>query len=406
MRRFSLDDLVSRFRRPKPLVESPLAFTAGLGLGATLMYALDPDRGRRRRALARDKVERLRHAARVGLIRTQRDVYFRARGIAHRVRSRFGGSEPIDDELIAEHIRADLGHRVSHFRSLEIAVRDGAVTLSGPIRRTEVGDLLRGVRRIRGVRGIVDRLEVHDEDDRVPALQGDAKRPNARWDVLQDHWAPSTRLFATIAGAVFGISGIRRRGLTGAVFGAIGTVLALRAFSNLPMRRLFGVGAGYRAIDLQRTITVRAPVDEVFRFWKRFENFPRFMEHVELVEVENEGKRSHWRVAGPARTTVEFEAEITRLVPNRVIAWRTLPGSLVEHSGVVHFEEAPGRATRLDIHMSYNPPAGSLGHVVAKLFHKDPAAAMSDDLVRMKSLLEDGKASAHGERVTLEQLLH
>jgi uncharacterized membrane protein len=102
--------------------------------------------------------------------------------------------------------------------------------------------------------------------------------------------------------------------------------------------------------------------------------------------------QSHWKVAGPAGSTFEFDAEVTRAVPNQMIAWRTLPGSPVAHAGVVRFDpEADGR-TRVHIRMTYNPPAGWLGHEVAAAFGVDPKHSMDADLARMKTLIETGRA--------------
>jgi hypothetical protein len=52
----------------------------------------------------------------------------------------------------------------------------------------------------------------------------------------------------------------------------------------------------------------------------------------------------------------------------------------------------------------YNAPAGALGHAVAKLFGADPKSELDDDLVRLKSLIEYGKASVGGTTVTREDV--
>jgi uncharacterized membrane protein len=91
-------------------------------------------------------------------------------------------------------------------------------------------------------------------------------------------------------------------------------------------------------------------------------------------------------------------------VPERLIAWRSLPGSEVDNAGRVRFEEiSPGR-TRIDVRMCYAPPAGVIGHGVASLLGVDPQRALEDDLLRVKSLLEEKRTSAHGKRVTREEL--
>jgi uncharacterized membrane protein len=257
---------------------------------------------------------------------------------------------------------------------------------------------------MRGVRDVESRLDVHETAGNVPGLQGEPSplRREPRIDFLQESWSPGTRLVATMVGAMLGVRAFRG-GLLGPAYATAGTGLLLRGITNKPVRRLLGIGAGPRAFDFHKTITVYARIDDVFRFVTQPENFPRFMEHVKEVRILDD-KRSRWKVAGPAGIPVEWAAEVTRSEPNQVFAWRTRPGATVEHAGIIRFEDVNG-ATRLDIRMSYNPPAGALGHVVAALFRKDPKAAMDDDLLRLKSLLEEGKATAHGERVTIEELL-
>jgi uncharacterized membrane protein len=387
-----------------------LAVLSALGIGAGLMYVLDPYSGARRRALVRDKLVHLSRALRVGAFRTERDVWYRTRGLAHRVRSRIQPGPAPDDEILLAHIRAEIGRYVSHPRSIDAAVRGGAVTLSGPILEREVPHLLIAIRRIRGVRNIDNRLEAHANGDRIPALQGEGQAKRVPpFDMFgREHWPPAARLLASSIGAFLVLHGRDRRrehgGLTGIASVAAGAALLLRAVTNSSMRSILGVADGGHAIDLQRTFTIHAPIERVFALWTNVRQFPRVMEHVLEVRPHDGGGRSRWTVAGPAGSHIHWEAELTRLEPNRLVAWKTLPGSAVEHAGVIRFEALGDGSTRVDIRISYNPPAGTLGHAVAKLFHKDPKAAMNDDLVRMKSLLEDGKATAHGHTVTLDQL--
>ncbi|HEV2123977.1 MAG TPA: SRPBCC family protein [Chloroflexota bacterium] len=156
-------------------------------------------------------------------------------------------------------------------------------------------------------------------------------------------------------------------------------------------------------MDVHRTITINAPVDEVFEFWSHFENFPKFMSHVLAVRDLGAG-RSHWTVVGPAGTEVHWQAVITEVVPNETLAWKSVAQPTVQHAGIIQFRENADRTTQVDIRLSYNPPAGALGHAVASFFGSDPNSAMDDDLVRLKSLLEEGKATAQGREVVLGDL--
>jgi uncharacterized membrane protein len=139
------------------------------------------------------------------------------------------------------------------------------------------------------------------------------------------------------------------------------------------------------------TITVNRPAQEVYRYWRDFENLPRFMSHLESVRITGE-RRSHWVAKAPGGTNVEWDAEITEDVPNKLIAWRSLEGADVENSGVVRFEEAPGgRGTEVRVEMVYNPPGGLVGAGIARLFGEEPGQQIKGDLRRFKQVLETGE---------------
>ena len=154
---------------------SALALLGGLGVGALLMYVLDPQRGARRRALARDKATRLRHRAGEALAARSRDLRNRSRGVAAKTRSLVHKEEGVPDDVLAERVRSRIGRAVSHPGSIEVAARDGVVVLSGPALADEVEELLSAVRDTPGVEDVEDALEVHDEPDDVPGLQGDSR---------------------------------------------------------------------------------------------------------------------------------------------------------------------------------------------------------------------------------------
>jgi uncharacterized membrane protein len=375
----------------------------GLGLGWMVSRLFEPSRGSRRRALIRDKAISASHVIGDALDTTTRDVGNRTRGVVAELRARLSPGD-VDDRVLVERVRARIGGSVRHARSVEVSARDGQVTLAGPVLADEVDALLWRVASVRGVRHVDNRLDVHAQPADVPGLQGGRGRwrGGERFELLQAQWSPTARLFMGLAGGVLILLGVRRRGVIGTVAGAGGLVALARALTNLELRRLFGIGAGRWAVTIQKTITVAAPVEEVFDVWSRYENFPRFMAHVRDVRRSGEG-HARWTVAGPAGVPIEWETEETRREPPTLLAWKTLPGAVVAHAGVVRLEpEAAG--TRIHIQMRYNPPAGAVGHGVAALLGADPKHALDEDLVRFKSLLEEGKTSVRGQTVTREML--
>ena len=144
-------------------------------------------------------------------------------------------------------------------------------------------------------------------------------------------------------------------------------------------------------VRVERTTTINRPVDEVYRFWKNFENFPRFMKHVQSVEVLD-GNRSRWRVNAPAGMTVEWEAEMVDDREGERLAWRSTEESQIQNSGIVRFKAAPGaRGTEVRVQLEYIPPAGHLGRTMAWLFGEEPDQSIHEDLHRFKQLMETGE---------------
>src|SRR5207249_4704773 len=160
------------------------------------------------------------------------------------------------------------------------------------------------------------------------------------------------------------LAALPRRSIIRPPAALVGAGLLLRAISNLPIRRFLGI-AGRAAIQVQKTIEVYAPAEEVFELWSNPENFPRFMSHVrEVRRLEN--SRYHWVVTGPAGVSVSWDSEITQLVPNELLAWRSAPGSIIGNAGIIRFPPGDG-ATRIHVRVSYNPPGGALVHLFANL---------------------------------------
>ena len=144
-------------------------------------------------------------------------------------------------------------------------------------------------------------------------------------------------------------------------------------------------------VRTKRSITVNRPVEEVYAFWRDFENLPRFMRHLESVTVTGD-RRSHWVAKAPAGKTVEWDAETLEERENELISWRSLPGADVYNAGSVRFQRAPGgRGTEVRVTLEYEPPLGKLGSKVAMLFREEPGQQVQDDLRHLKQVLETGE---------------
>jgi len=354
-------------------------------LGAAAMFVLDPDKGRRRRALARDKVRRI--ARRTGEVvdAATRDVNGRWHGLRAEA-TRLLAREDAPDDVLRERVRARLGRVVSHPHAVEVDIHEGRVVLCGPILASEHGPLLDDVRAVPGVTAVEDRLERHETADRIPSLQGGTGRRGTRPELLQDNWTPALRVGAVVGGGFLALCGMRQRGVSGLLMTALGIGLVTRGATNVPFARLAGT-TGRRAFDLQKTIEVAAPPQAVFDLWTHYANFPHFMSHVQEVRDLGNG-RSHWVVTGPAGATIEWDSVVTRFEPGELIAWRSEPGSTIGHAGSVRFEPTDG-GTRITLRMSYNA-GGGLGQGIAALLGADPKRRIDDDLMRMKQFVETG----------------
>lgn len=376
------------------------AFAAGAGL----MYLLDPQRGRRRRAQIRDRAAHLRKEANDMLDTTSRDLRHRAEGLASKAKLSNLRGRKVSEHVLEARVRSAMGRAVSHPSSIQVIVDGSGVQLAGPILAHEVAPLLSAVRSVKGIKRVEDQLDVHKEPGTVPGLQGGRVRQGRRPELLQTNWAPAARFLVGAIGSGMILRGAFRGGLLGKGVAAAGAGLLTRAIANLEWKRLLGMGAGRRAVDLTKTVHVDASPEEVFAFWDNVENFPRFMSHLREVRSTGDG-RSHWVAEGRGGMRAEWDAEITARVPNEVIAWKSIGKPAIENAGLVRFQPDERGGTRIDIRMSYNPPAGALGHAFASFLGANPKHLMNEDMVRLQSLIERGKTSAHGHEVSRDEML-
>lgn len=240
--------------------------------------------------------------------------------------------------------------------------------------------------------------EMHDYEkkstERVPLRRSGRNVGNAeRWASIVGGgvlagYALSRRTKETVALALLG-GALVHRGVTGrcAVYNALGISTTGTEESDM-----ISVPYGH-GTRVERAITIAKPPEELYRFWRRFENLPRFMNHLESV-TELDARRSHWVAIGPADKRVEWDAEVHNEVENELIAWRSLEGSDVHHAGSVHFDRLPGeRGTALRLVLEYDPPGGKLTSAIAKLFREDPATLIDEDLRRLKQIMEAGEVA-------------
>jgi len=232
--------------------------------------------------------------------------------------------------------------------------------------------------------GLLRMLGAREITSGIGILTG--RQPNANW-----MWSRvgGDAIDLALLGAAFRSRRSNRNKLAMAT-AAVAGVTALDAICSQRLSRLNGArGAG--AIRVAQSVTINRSPEELYRFWRDFQNLPRFMKHLESVRATGD-RRSHWAAKAPAGRTVEWDAEITEDRPNELIAWRSLEGSDVDSVGSVRFERAPGgRGAIVRVEMRYSPPAGRVGATVARLLGEGPELRIKDDLRRFKQIMEAGE---------------
>ena len=213
------------------------------------------------------------------------------------------------------------------------------------------------------------------------------------------------RIVSAFGGGLLAAAGIAKRNPAGLALALVGGDLLRRSITGHSyLYEAAGVRTAPRGqgaettsvpyelgIRVDRAITIAKPRQEVYQFWSDLQNLPRFMNNLESVTSVGEN-RTHWVVRAPAGRTVEWDAVTYNETPNEMIAWRTLPGSDVDHAGSVWFKDAPGnRGTEVKVELQYNPPAGTIGALVAMLWGKEPSQQIKSDLARLKQILETGE---------------
>jgi hypothetical protein len=240
-------------------------------LGAAAMYLLDPDRGRRRRAIARDKVRSLAYRAGDLVDAAKRDASHRLEALHATARRLRTIDDAPSDEVLVERVRARLGRVVSHPHAVRVVAESGRVRLVGPILACEHLPLITAMRTVRGVREVDDdALALHERPDGISALQGGSRRAGSKPEILKDNWAPAVRVAAIGGGGALALYGSSRSGLSRVLLSGLGLALIARGATNVPFdRMLSGAHAGTAEARGPRAGTARDNEEHTSDDWTR-----------------------------------------------------------------------------------------------------------------------------------------
>ena len=213
------------------------------------------------------------------------------------------------------------------------------------------------------------------------------------------------RVASTVAGGALVAFGIKQGGVGGGLLSLVGAGMLLRGTTgHCHVYDAFGMDTTSEGtqrspyarrsllsgkIHVTKALTINRSAAELYEFWKNFENFPRFMRHLESVTKLDE-KRSHWKAKAPLGMTVEWDAEITSDIQNERIGWKSVEGAFIPNSGVIEFLPTRDRGTEVKVVMTYEAPGGKLGEWIAWALGEEPSVQIHDDLRRFKMLMETG----------------
>jgi uncharacterized membrane protein len=210
------------------------------------------------------------------------------------------------------------------------------------------------------------------------------------------------RVVSAGAGTILALLGVRLGRLPGLLTSLAGGALIARAATGFcpvsarlrssPIEKQVAQSFNWRtAATVSRSVTIRKPVEEIYRAWRNLEGLPRFMQDIESVRDLGNG-RSHWVAKAPFGRRVEWDSEITQDDPNQRISWKSVEGSDYNTSGTVTFKPAPGdRGTEVTLMLAYEPPAGQIGRAIASLFKQTPTQQARKDLISFKQMMETGE---------------
>lgn len=288
-------------------------------------------------------------------------------------------------------VRGKLDGLTPHAGAIHVGDDHGCITLTGDVLTEERALIVREVAAVPGVDSVVDLLTEHRAPDDIPALVVRTPKlptvPRVR-AVIARSASPALRITATGAGLALAVAGFRGRGRRGIPLGIAGGVLMAAGIGG---RRGAGAVADLtrirRVITLDAAVVVHAAAEDVFAVLRALDDAPRFLRHVRAVERRGP-HRYRWSVDGAAGAPISWDVEITTLLYNRRIAWRSVRGARVRMDADVRLERLAPDTTRVLVHLRYALPFGRDGRAIRALFGGDPDVQLAEDLTRLEKLVE------------------
>lgn len=292
-------------------------------------------------------------------------------------------------------VREKLDGLTPHATALHVTGENGCVILTGDVLTDERALIVREAATVEGVDSVVDLLDEHREHDGIAALAQHGPQlptvPRMR-SVLARTVHPALRLAAAGAGLGAMASGLRLRGTAGVSLGIVGGLLfAGGAFGASGAGAVADVTRLRRVIELDAAVVVHAPAEDVFATFRAMHHAPRFLRH--LRGVERRGANLYrWSMDGASGSPVSWDVEITAMLINRRMSWKSVRGARVRMTGDARFQRLAPDTTRVLVHLTYALPFGRNGRAIRALFGDDPDLQLAEDLQRFAAIVEEGGA--------------
>ncbi len=220
------------------------------------------------------------------------------------------------------------------------------------------------------------------------------------------------RWASLLGGGVIALAGLRRGDSVGMAAALVGGLFFYRGITgHSPIYDQLDVSTASRGserglaglvrsgeVHLESVTTIDASPEELYSFWRNFENHPRFMSHLESVTPYHDG-RTRWVLKAPLGRILAWDTEVTEERPGEYLAWRAVESSDLTHEGSVRFRRATGeRGTVVQMKMDITPPLGPAGAAVGKLLEGATETQLRADLKKFKQLMETGEiATTEGQ---------
>lgn len=290
-------------------------------------------------------------------------------------------------------VREKLDGLTPHATAMHVSGENGCVILTGDVLTDERALIVREVATVEGVDAVVDLLDEHREPDGIAALAQHGPQlptvPRVR-GVLARSVHPALRIAAAGAGLGAMAGGLRLRGTGGVSLGIVGGLLFAAGLGG-------SSGAGAiadwtrlrRVVELDAAVVVAAPAEDAFATFRALHHAPRFLRHVRAVERRG-ANRYRWSMDGASGSPVSWDVEISSMLINRRISWKSVRGARVRMAGDARFQRLAPDTTRVLVHLTYALPFGRDGRAIRALFGNDPDVQLAEDLQRFEEIVEAG----------------